>query len=598
MRWAVVLALGVLMGAAAVRTGTPDEEAALLLKALNSWTNWQAALAEPDCGTAGVPWSAASAPCGTAGNASSLWRGVTCNDAGQITALQLFNCSMAGTLPAELAQLGSLETLDLSHNSLTGGVPDGWTAVGAFPKLGTLQLAFNNLTGALDDFTPAIQGCISSLVFNVSRNSFSQGTIPGQWYSKTLQLIDIAYNSINSQLPVDWGLPMANHESEYPSHFPSLARLAIEGNNITGPNDPWPGGGAAVFSPSFVCTGRPGNQYMEIVTKPPGSSTSSDGGGLSGGAIAGIAIGAVAAAAALALGAFMLVRSRRAKGAPAGAADAAGSKGTASRQGSDSEKGLGGGSLQDSAQEHGLGSGSMTPASYGSIPPSVFAGAASCTPSSSLLMDTDPSKLSSEWNIVEWRELEVSKTLGSGSFGTVLLAKFCHTPVAVKLLGGDKAPGATDSLHRRNVVRDLAKEVAIMSKLRSPNVCLYMVACLDPPCLIMEHCARQSLDTLLAQGLRDPQLARQLRWPRLLSFALGAARGMAYLHSRQPPVYHRDLKAANLLVTSTWQVKVCDFNLSKLVVDEGDFMSTQCIQNPRWLAPEVLGGQAGGLPAE
>lgn len=53
------------------------------------------------------------------------------------------------------------------------------------------------------------------------------------------------------------------------------------------------------------------------------------------------------------------------------------------------------------------------------------------------------------------------------------------------------------------------------------------------------------------------QAAKQLSWPRLLSMASDAAKGMVYLHSRQPAVYHRDLKSANLLVTSQWQVKVC-----------------------------------------
>ena len=37
---------------------------------------------------------------------------------------------------------------------------------------------------------------------------------------------------------------------------------------------------------------------------------------------------------------------------------------------------------------------------------------------------------------------------------------------------------------------------------------------------------------------------------------LGAAKGMLYLHSREPPIIHRDLKSPNLLVTAHWQVKV------------------------------------------
>lgn len=50
--------------------------------------------------------------------------------------------------------------------------------------------------------------------------------------------------------------------------------------------------------------------------------------------------------------------------------------------------------------------------------------------------------------------------------------------------------------------------------------------------------------------------------------------------------------------TSRPLAQVCDFNISRLLADDGDSLSTAGIQNPRWLAPEVLGGQAGGLPAE
>ena len=38
--------------------------------------------------------------------------------------------------------------------------------------------------------------------------------------------------------------------------------------------------------------------------------------------------------------------------------------------------------------------------------------------------------------------------------------------------------------------------------------------------------------------------------------ALGAARGMLHLHTRQPAIVHRDLKSPNLLVDKHWRVKV------------------------------------------
>lgn len=76
--------------------------------------------------------------------------------------------------------------------------------------------------------------------------------------------------------------------------------------------------------------------------------------------------------------------------------------------------------------------------------------------------------------------------------------------------------------------------------------------------------------------------------------ALDAAKGMLYLHTRNPVIVHRDLKSPNLLVTNDWVVKVSDFNLSKLVADTPVqvSMSSEYNNNPRWTAPEVLEGQA------
>ena len=52
------------------------------------------------------------------------------------------------------------------------------------------------------------------------------------------------------------------------------------------------------------------------------------------------------------------------------------------------------------------------------------------------------------------------------------------------------------------------------------------------------------------------QVAEQLGWVRLLGMALDGAKGMLYLHSITPPIAHRDLKSANLLVDNEWRVKV------------------------------------------
>ena len=128
----------------------------------------------------------------------------------------------------------------------------------------------------------------------------------------------------------------------------------------------------------------------------------------------------------------------------------------------------------------------------------------------------------------------------------------------------------------------------------------------------------------------DARAVRAVRqWETRLALALGAAKGMLYLHSRSPaPVLHRDLKAANVLVDGSMRAKVADFNLAR----EGEVGASSSplssssasaaaasaaaagvrggpsaasassslggAANPRWLAPEVLRGEACSMASD
>lgn len=206
----------------------------------------------------------------------------------------------------------------------------------------------------------------------------------------------------------------------------------------------------------------------------------------------------------------------------------------------------------------------------------------------------------SELWLVDYKEIEKQKQIGEGSFGKVHLAFWRETTVAVKELA---APGVTTSLdeefpdaqarestRRHPLLDSLQREAAMMASLRHPSIVMYLGVSLDPPAVITEYCARGGLNDVLRKARSNPQLASQLDWARRLNMVLDAAKGMLYLHSCSPPIIHRDLKSPNLLVDKHWRVKVCDFNLSR-VLEDSAVLSSVAATNPRWLAPEILAGK-------
>jgi len=79
-----------------------------------------------------------------------------------------------------------------------------------------------------------------------------------------------------------------------------------------------------------------------------------------------------------------------------------------------------------------------------------------------------------------------------------------------------------------------------------------------------------------------------LSWNTRMKIAVGAARGIEYLHSTaNPPVIYRDLKSANILLDKEFSPKLSDFGLAKLgPVGDRTHVSTRVMGTYGYCAPE------------
>ncbi|KAF5791890.1 putative protein kinase RLK-Pelle-LRR-I-2 family [Helianthus annuus] len=148
--------------------------------------------------------------------------------------------------------------------------------------------------------------------------------------------------------------------------------------------------------------------------------------------------------------------------------------------------------------------------------------------------------------------------LGQGSFGPVYKAKMpAGEVIAVKALAAESKQGE----------KEFQTEVSLLGRLHHRNLVNLVGYCVDKGqrMLIYEYMSNGSLASFLHS---EEKVA--LNWQERLQIALDISHGIEYLHDGAvPPVIHRDLKSANILLDHLMRAKVADFGLSKEEVFDG-----------------------------
>ncbi|CAH2074681.1 unnamed protein product [Thlaspi arvense] len=140
--------------------------------------------------------------------------------------------------------------------------------------------------------------------------------------------------------------------------------------------------------------------------------------------------------------------------------------------------------------------------------------------------------------------------------------------------------------------KEFLNEIELLSRLHHRNLVSLIGYCDEEgeQMLVYEFMPNGTLrDWLSAKGKETLSFGMRVR------VALGAARGILYLHTEaNPPVFHRDIKASNILLDPNFNAKVADFGLSRLapaLEDEEDVpkhVSTVVRGTPGYLDPEYF----------
>ena len=220
------------------------------------------------------------------------------------------------------------------------------------------------------------------------------------------------------------------------------------------------------------------------------------------------------------------------------------------------------------------------------------------------------------WRIHE-EEIAFLECIGSGSFGIVYKGRWRGTIVAIKEYFGSWSPGDEEVTEETSDVegdkedeersrvksalkcnwanRSAAKEMEALSRLRHPNLLLFLGAVeTTGNCLLIvtEYLPNGSLWDFLHSG----GLSRTMRWDSTTQVQMvkDIALGLNHLHASS--YIHGDVKSPNMLITADMLIKVADFGTSTWNHRIDKFsevdQSGEIMGSPLWSAPELLRGEA------
>ncbi|KAE8714687.1 Proline-rich receptor-like protein kinase PERK2 [Hibiscus syriacus] len=173
-----------------------------------------------------------------------------------------------------------------------------------------------------------------------------------------------------------------------------------------------------------------------------------------------------------------------------------------------------------------------------------------------------------------------SNLIGQGGFGYVHKGVLKDGKVvAIKQLKAGSGQGE----------REFQAEVDIISRVHHKHLVSLVGYCIVGVrwLLVYDFVPNNSLEFHLHGIVNRREERSVMNWSTRMKIALGAAKGLAYLHEDcKPKIIHRDIKAANILPDESFEARVADFGLAKSSLDTDTHVSTRVMGTFGYMAPE------------
>lgn len=191
----------------------------------------------------------------------------------------------------------------------------------------------------------------------------------------------------------------------------------------------------------------------------------------------------------------------------------------------------------------------------------------------------------------------VRRIIGQGGMGSIYLAD------DLRLEGRQCALKEVE--HDRTLPQEMVREArdqflreaTVLARLDHPNLPkvsdFFSIGSRDY--LVMDYVPGKDLRTLMLEARQEGRFLMEIE---VLSWASQLCDALAYLHSQEPPILHRDIKPGNLKVTPSGLLKLVDFGLVKLLAPGEVTITVLQGQGTALYTPlEQYGGDSGHTDA-